>query len=177
MGAKGNQFWKLRSKHGRDKLFASPDLLWDAACEYFQWCADNPWMKMEQTRATKASLVVKSTKGEIGEISTKEPTDLTSLPTARPLTLTGLCLYLDCAENYFRVFKTNCSDDFLTVVTRIEHVIETQQFEGAAVGAYNANIIARKLGLSEKSDVNIKTPTITEINYIIPNEANDKATI
>ena len=35
---KGNQFWMLRSKHGRDKLFATPEALWEAACEYFQWC-------------------------------------------------------------------------------------------------------------------------------------------
>ena len=37
-----NQFWKQRSKHGRDMLFASPTLLWEAACEYFEWCEDNP---------------------------------------------------------------------------------------------------------------------------------------
>ena len=29
----GNQFWKNRSKHGRDKLFATPDLLWQAASD------------------------------------------------------------------------------------------------------------------------------------------------
>ena len=40
---KGNQFWKLHSKHGRDTLFSTPDLMWEAACEYFQWCDDNPW--------------------------------------------------------------------------------------------------------------------------------------
>jgi hypothetical protein len=34
---KGNEFWKLRSKHGRDKLFATPELFWQAALEYFQW--------------------------------------------------------------------------------------------------------------------------------------------
>ena len=39
---KGNQFWMLRSKHGRDKLFATPEALWEAACEYFQWCDENP---------------------------------------------------------------------------------------------------------------------------------------
>lgn len=32
---KGNQFWKLRNKHGRSKRFASPEQLWEAACEYF----------------------------------------------------------------------------------------------------------------------------------------------
>ena len=33
--SKNNQFWKLRSKHGRDTLFSSPELLWSAAYEYF----------------------------------------------------------------------------------------------------------------------------------------------
>lgn len=31
---KGNQFWKLRNRHGRSKRFASPEQLWEAACEY-----------------------------------------------------------------------------------------------------------------------------------------------
>ena len=35
----------------------------------------------------------------------------------------------------------------------MEETIETQQFEGACVGAFNANIIARKLGLSDKQEV------------------------
>ena len=41
--SKNNQFWKLRNKHGRDTLFSSPELLWSAACEYFDWCDENPW--------------------------------------------------------------------------------------------------------------------------------------
>ncbi|WP_347174524.1 hypothetical protein [Parabacteroides goldsteinii] len=41
--SKNNQFWKLRSKHGRDILFSSPEFLWSAACEYFDWCDENPW--------------------------------------------------------------------------------------------------------------------------------------
>jgi hypothetical protein len=40
---KNNQFWKARGKHGRDKIFSSPGILWEAVCEYFQWCDDNKW--------------------------------------------------------------------------------------------------------------------------------------
>lgn len=130
---KGNQFWKLRNKHGRDKLFANADLLWDAACEYFEWHDKHPWI------ATK-----KKTKVMGNETETS--------PTQRPYSITGLCLYLDCSQGYFRQFKTSCSKDFLTVIERIEDIIETQQFEGAVVGAFNANIIARKLGLSDKAE-------------------------
>ena len=44
---KGNQFWKIRSRHGRTKLFETPELLWEAATEYFEWCEANPWNKTE----------------------------------------------------------------------------------------------------------------------------------
>lgn len=135
---KGNQFWKLRSKHGRDRLFDSPELLWEAACEYFDWCDRNPWNKVDYK----------------GRELTK-----VDLPTQRPYTITGLCLYLDCNKNFFDEFEEGLTDskqdkDFSGIITRIRETIYTQKFEGAAVGAYNANIIARDLGLTEKRDYN-----------------------
>jgi hypothetical protein len=134
----GNQFWKLRSKHGRDKLFSTPELLWEAATEYFEWAENHPWVKNEAVKAGD----------HFGE--------LVQIPTSRPLTLHALCIYLDCSTSYFRAFKSTLKpedQDFLTVITRIEEIIYNQKFEGAVVGAYNANIIARDLGLSEKSEV------------------------
>lgn len=149
----GNQFWKLRSKHGRDKLFATPELMWEAACEYFEWCDSNPWMSEK--------------------LKTKESgTETEVAPTQRPYTLSGLCLYLDCSQGYFRTFKTDkekCTKEFLAVITRIEEVIETQQYEGAAVGAYNANIVARKLGLADKQESKSEVETKATIK-IVPME-------
>jgi hypothetical protein len=138
---KGNKFWLLRSKHGRDKLFATPKLLWEAACEYFEWCTANPWKRREAIKSGEMA-------GEVMEIDTE-----------RPYTLTGLCLYLQCNEAFFRQFKANLAEgeqDFSTVISAIEQTIYTQKFEGAAVGAFNANIIARDLGLSEKTDFTSK---------------------
>lgn len=51
--SKNNQFWKLRSKHGRDTLFSSPELLWSAACEYFDWCDENPGIKRKLSRVER----------------------------------------------------------------------------------------------------------------------------
>jgi hypothetical protein len=45
------------------------------------------------------------------------------------------------------------SGDFIHICTYAEEVIYTHKFEGAAVGAFNANIMARDLGLSEKAEV------------------------
>lgn len=132
---KGNQFWKLRSKHGRDKLFASPKLLWEAACEYFQWCVENP-LKQQK---------VFNNKGEIVR---------TDLSLMRAFTIKGLCFYLNCNEAYFRIFKNQNSEDkdFNTVIEDIESTIYRQKFEGAASGLLNTNIIARDLGLSDKKE-------------------------
>lgn len=137
---KGNQFWKLRSKHGRDKLFASPDLLWGAASEYFEWCDSNPLMEVDY-RGKDVTAV--------------------ELPRMRAYTMEGLCLYLDVNVVYFNHFEEGLKNkeqskekqDFSKVITRIRDIIYTQKFTGAAAGFLNANIIARDLGLKEKSDL------------------------
>lgn len=132
MGAPaGNQFWKLRAKHGRDKLFATPELLWEAACEYFEHTDKRKWVK----------------KDWVGKDAMQVERE-----TETPYTLTGLYLYLDCNKHYFNDFKANCSKEFSEVITRIEQIIYTQKFEGASVGAFNHNIIARDLGLKDQTD-------------------------
>lgn len=136
----GNQFWKLRAKHGRDKLFATPQLLWEAACEYFQWCEDNP---LYESKAFAYQ----------GEITTA------TLPKMRAMTLSGLCFYLNCNEAYFRTFKSQLPEgeqDFNAVISEIETTIYNQKFQGAAADLLNANIIARDLGLAEKNDFTSK---------------------
>lgn len=144
---KGNQFWKLRSSHGRDKLFETPELLWQAACEYFDWCDRNPLMEVEQAKGVAKPVKDKKT----GRL--KWPPNLIELPKMRPYTLHGLCLYLDCNTAYFRSFKSQeraQKEDFSTVIAKIEEIIYNQKFSGAAAGFLNANIIARDLGLQDK---------------------------
>lgn len=134
---KGNEFWKLRSKHGRDKLFSTPELLWEAACEYFQWCVDNPLEREELIKSGQ----------EVGKTY--------SVNVMRPFTIHGLCIYLDCSTSYFRNLKheqAGKDQDFLTVIERIQEVIYNQKFEGAAAGFFNANIISRDLGLAERTE-------------------------
>jgi hypothetical protein len=136
----GNQFWKLRSKHGRDKLFATPDLLWEAACEYFQWCDENPLIAIEYNGKDAI---------------------MCEVPKMRAYTLSGLCLYLNCNSAYFRQFKLGMKkedpgyDGFSTVIMRIEETIYTQKFEGAAAGFLKENIIVRDLGLRETATLTV----------------------
>lgn len=154
---KGNQLWKLRSKHGRDKLFANPKLLWDAACEYFQWCDDNPWISSKKTTFDK---------GEFSRETVEER------PTQRPYSRGGFFIYINCSENWLSEFKKNASADFLGVIEEIERIIDTNQWEGASVGAFNPNIIARTLGLKERVD---NTTNDKDINALTPEEAKQRA--
>lgn len=133
----GNQFWKLRSKHGRDRLFATPELLWEAACEYFEWCENNPLIEVD-FRGKDAAQV--------------------ELPKMRAFTMEGLCRYLDANTRYFKDFEKNCPDDFSPIITRIKEIIYDQKFTGAAAGFLNPNIIARDLGLKDASKQEISGP-------------------
>lgn len=155
MGApEGNQFWKLRSKHGRDRLFGTPSELWEAACEYFQWCEENPFLKSE-------AKVVNGGYKEPGSV------EIAELPHMRPFTIQGLCSYLDCNTMYFSQFESSLSGrndqiskDFSIIITRIRETIYNQKFSGAASGFFNANIIARDLGLSDKKEIEKKTTKV-----------------
>lgn len=141
----GNQFWKLRSKHGRDKLFGTPELMWEAACEYFESIDSDPYTKVEAKTVN------------IGDYQSEIA--LAKLPVMKPYTLQGLCRYLNCNTVYFNQFKENLKqtdpdyEGFSQVLTRIREVIYEQKFSGAASGFFNANIIARDLGLSDKKEV------------------------
>lgn len=154
----GNKFWQNRSKHGRDKLFASPELLWNAAEEYFQWCDDNPWYKKEAIKS--------------GDLAGQT----ISVPTARPYTIRAFLLYINANESYWRDFKSANHEGFSSVIDEIENVIYSQKFEGAAVGVFNANIIARDLGLKEAQSVDHTSlgEKIETVVYRIPDNGRFK---
>lgn len=138
---KGNRFWEARSSHGRNPKFESPEVLWDACCEYFEWAEDNPLWE------SKAF----SYQGEIIK---------TDMPKMRAMTLAGLCLFLDISDDTWRNYKTD--EGFLGVIMRAEKVIYDQKFSGAAADLLNANIIARDLGLSEKKEVKQSVADMTD---------------
>ena len=147
---KKNQFWRLRSKNGKERKFPTSEALWEAACEYFEWCDSNPW-RIEKTKK----------KGRSKEVETT--------PTQRPYTISGLCMFLGCGEKFLyqlaqsvnKQSESNSTDtfthtndeDYSYIITRIKQIIETNQLEGAMVGAYNANIVSRINGLTDKMDI------------------------
>ena len=128
----GNQFWKARTKHGRDRLFASHELLWESCCEYFQWVEDNPLFEMKPF--AYQGVVI------------QEP-----VAKMRAMTIDGLCLFLDISPSTWYEWRKT-EDDYSDIVTKAENVIRSQKFAGAAADLLNSNIIARDLGLSDKKE-------------------------
>ncbi len=142
----GNKFWELRSKHGTDKLFASPLMLWDAATEYFEWCENNPLISVEY----------------VGKDATR-----VEVPKMRPFTLQGLCSYLGCNTQYFKTFrnaKRVDREDFDTIITRIEETIYNQKYTGAAAGFLKEGIVIRDLGLSDKKEIEVPNKIKVKFN-------------
>lgn len=127
---KGNRFWENRTKHGRDKLFSSPEILLEEAMKYFNWCTDNPLVEIDYKG--KDATPVKMYK-------------------MRAFTWEGLELFLDIHS--LKDYKTTYPE-FSKVITYIDKIIRTQKFEGAAAGMLNPNIIARDLGLKDSTDNN-----------------------
>jgi len=142
----GNKWWELRSKHGRDKIFSSPEILWEAACEYFTHTQnENRWD--EQNWVGK----------EGQEVLKHHPT---------PFTIQGLALFLHIDSKTWWNYRNNESHkDFFPIITRIDDIIYKQKFEGAATGFFNPTIIARDLGLKDKQEIDQKH-SIQEIEGI-----------
>lgn len=139
---KGNQFWKARSTHGRKPIFADGDTLWEACTEYFEWVEANPLWEDK----------VMSYQG----VNTHEP-----VAKMRAMTITGLCTFLDISFQAWTEYRTR--DGFSEVATRVDQIIRDQKFAGAAADLLNANIIARDLGLADKSELTGKDGAPIEV--------------
>jgi len=136
----GNQYWRVRLNNGRPKIFDNPQQLADAANEYFEFIEQNPFK--EQDFRGKDAYEVKINR-------------------MRPMTLEGLCNALEITKQTFLNYEKN--PDFFDVTARIRQIIENNQFEGAAAGFLNPNIIARKLGLADKTDATIQLGATFEV--------------
>jgi len=153
---KGNEYWKKRAKDGRDKIYQKPEDLLNEAIEYFKYCDDNPWYKKEAIKSGQMA----------GEIL--------SIPTQRPYTVEGFCLFAGISLKGFKNYgNLDSHKDFFLVYTYIREVIDLNQLEGASVGAYNPNIIARKLSLVDKQENSIKAEGLS-IKIEVPDNKTKK---
>lgn len=149
MGApKGNRFWELRLKHGRNYAIETPEELWENFIEYAVWIQENPLIEID----FKGKDAIK-----------------VEIPKMRPFTKDGFALACGlCEWDVINSWKER-SKDFFQVITRIEKSIYNQKLEGAAAGFLNPNIIARDLGLKERTETEMNLPK-SEIKIITEGE-------
>ncbi len=125
---KGNKLWKIQSEHNKDTLLASPELLLQSAYEYFAWCDKHPLSKSEAVKSGS----------ECGRII--------DIPLRRPYSFGGFCAYIGCSVYYMEQVKATMCSEVLEAIERIEDLIRTQLFEGAAIGTFNTSIVSKWMG-------------------------------
>lgn len=91
-------------------------------------------------------------------------------PHTPPLTIDGFKTYCNKkgsdVNRYWYNVGGEC-DAYVSIVTRIKEEIRNDQIEGALVGQYQQNIVARLNGLTEKTDVTTQGERISEIKVNI----------
>lgn len=87
-----------------------------------------------------------------------------------PLTIDGFKTYCNKQGQEINNYWYNVGgvfDAFISIVTRIKEEIRNDQVEGALVGQYQQNIVARLNALTEKTDVTSNGENINEIKISI----------
>lgn len=135
-----------KNKVGRPKAIETPEELWSLFEAYVKHEANNPMFKREYV-------------GKDGD-----PVD-TKLNV--PITFEGFECYLEdnMIINDLGDYAKNKDDryaEFAPIITRVRRNCFVQNFKGASVGLFNANLIAKKLGLIEKVEQKIDA-SVTQI--------------
>ncbi|MGL5913119.1 MAG: terminase small subunit [Bacteroidales bacterium] len=137
-----NKVEEREKKVGRPKTFKNAAQLFKLACEYFKRVDENPYHKEDFIKG--------------GEMAG----DIVKLKIMRPYTWEGLEAYL-FEKGYISTLKDYQSnregryEEFVPIIRAITKIMYDQKFSGASVGVFNANIIARDLGLVDKSNVTV----------------------
>jgi hypothetical protein len=127
-----------KRKVGRPLQFETAEQLWIACVDYFEWVEENP---LFETKIAQS-----------GGIPTK-----IKVPLARAMTQEAMCLHIGITDETWRNYRER--EDFFGVTTRVDAMVYTQKFEGAAANLFNANIIARDLGLKDKQQYEVNNVT------------------
>lgn len=149
---KKNKFWQARSSHGRKPIFKTPARLKKSCVEYFEWIDSNPLI-------------------EAKPFHYQGTVKLSPVPHLRAPTIEGLCIYLDISKDTWANYRKR-TKGFLAVTEWTENVMYSHKFSGAAADMFNANIIARDLGLRDKMDHSSKDGSMRPTNVMLVPQAD-----
>lgn len=134
---KGNQLWQLSAKKILDgrRSFQWPHELLEELVNYFNWIQDNPLneAKLTSFQGTNA---------------------LENLPKMRAVTQQSMYLYCGISRSKWGDYRLgNDIEGFKEVVEWAEDMMHSINFEGGASGLLNAMLVARQLGLAERTEL------------------------
>ena len=130
---KGNKF--AVGNKGTEKKF-TPEQWQKKIDEYFSFCDNNPLFKNEALKSGDRA-------GEIIRI-----------PTARPYLIEGLCNYANIhPQTFYNYLEKEGYEDYFEITARARNRIFQQNIEYGYVGAYDSNLVSRKLGLAERKEI------------------------
>jgi hypothetical protein len=145
---KHNRFWTLRSSHGRDRIFSSPEVLLHACEEYFDSVQSNPIIT-ERIFSNGKRMKVKL---------------------ERPFTLKGLCVFLETSIQTWENYKKR--EDFFDIISQVENIMFTQKYDRAVNSVFKENIIARELGLADKTGLSFDRMPDDQLDNMIEKIVN-----
>lgn len=123
---------KVGRRLGKAPDYSDPELLWAACVRYFRWNEANPL-------ETVKLMVVDN---QIRRPKVRHP---------RPMTIQAMCAYIGTSRRAWQNWRSR--EDLQEVIDRVEAIIFAQKFEHAAIGQFNAALIARELGLADKQEL------------------------
>ena len=130
---KGNKF--AVGNKGTEKKF-TPEQWQKKIDEYFSFCDNNPLFKNEALKSGDRA-------GEIIRI-----------PAARPYLIEGLCNYANIhPQTFYNYLEKEGYEEYFEITARARNRIFQQNIENGYIGAYDSNLVSRKLGLADKKEL------------------------
>lgn len=136
-------FVPFNAKGGRPRKFAYPTQLLNAFSEYLEDRKERFIEFGESEEGISGKSIISKTKKEVKH---------------HPLSIADFCIFLGCSRAWWNALP----EGFLGVKSYIGDYIFSYQLKGAEIGEFNANIVARELGLAEKKDISSDTPVKVE---------------
>jgi len=124
---KGNIYYTMAKNFVKPKSY-QPAELWQKAVEYIQWNEDHP-LKEEKVFGTGLRMSVNK---------------------LRAMTITGFCNHAHISRDTFNQYEKE--EAYSDICATIKSIIYQQKLEGAAADLLNPSIIAREIGLAEKTE-------------------------
>jgi hypothetical protein len=126
-------------------VFKSPIQVIEGFKEYATWVENNPLSRPEQNRQPAKRRI----KGEDFD----DPDTIVNVLVPRPMSIWSFAIFIGVTrECLYTYAKDQGYEDYHETLNFIFDMIKNQQYEQAAIGNYKENIVARAIGLSDKTE-------------------------